>query len=207
MKYLVTFLLLTNIVMAKSNAKDELNSFVEKVSKMTGVQYIYPSDFKGKVKLSKNFILNKKNADYTLSYVLSLNGYTRIKNDDHVMKIIGARDVRYTPTELSVTSKKHPPKMLKNFDYSMMEYTMETPGYTTEITRSLRPFMSRYGRIIDLKYANKLLIQDTGANLYRLYGLIKGMDTTPKYGNWKEDREFAQKLKLAKAQNCNEKDK
>lgn len=206
MKYLITFLLLTNVAMAKSKPSGGLNTFVEKVSKMTGVQYIYPSEFKGKVKLSNNFSLNKKNADSTLSYILSLNGYTRVSHTDGVMKIVQSRDIRYTPTKLSSTNKKVPPKILKNYDYSMMEYTMETPGYTTEITRSLRPFMSRYGRIIDLKYANKLLIQDTGVNLYRLYGLIRGMDTSPKNGNWKEDRDFSRKLKLLKAKHCKEKE-
>jgi general secretion pathway protein D len=45
-----------------------------------------------------------------------------------------------------------------------------------EIARNFRPFMSRYGRIIDLKQTNTIIISDTGTNIHRLEKLIKFLD-------------------------------
>ena len=45
-----------------------------------------------------------------------------------------------------------------------------------EIARNFRPFMSRYGRIIDIKQTNTIIIADTGSNINRLAKMVKFLD-------------------------------
>ena len=85
-------------------------------------------------------------------------------------KIMNIRDIRYVPTKIYTGSytpdtERHVMKVisLKNVD-------------ANEISRNFRPFMSRYGRIIDIKQTNTVIISDTGANISRLEKLIKFLD-------------------------------
>ena len=100
---------------------------------------------------------------------LNSNGYTLVKSGKFY-KIVQARDIRYTPTKIYTGA-----------------YTPDTENYvmriiplkninSTEVTRSFRPFMSRYGRIIDIKQTNTIIVQDTGTNIQRLLRLIKFID-------------------------------
>lgn len=183
-----------------------MKAYVEKVSKLTKTQYIFPYNLKGRIGLSKNFILNKKNADSFLSYILSENGYTRIKENAKTYRIIVAKNVRYNPLKLVKASKENKPKLNDNFDYFMMEYKLSNTGIASSIARSLRPFMSRYGRIIAAEHADKIIVQDTAKNLHRLYRLIKGFDLAPS-DDLKSKRDknakFERQLRLEKAKNCN----
>ena len=47
---------------------------------------------------------------------------------------------------------------------------------SSEITRSFRTFMSRHGRIIEIKQTNTIIVQDTGENINRLVRLIRFVD-------------------------------
>jgi general secretion pathway protein D len=47
-----------------------------------------------------------------------------------------------------------------------------------EIARNFRPFMSRYGRIIDIKQTNTIIIADTGSNINRLAKMVKFLDVS-----------------------------
>jgi general secretion pathway protein D len=45
-----------------------------------------------------------------------------------------------------------------------------------EVANSFRPFMSRYGRIIEIKQTNTVIVQETGTHINRLMKLIKFID-------------------------------
>ena len=91
-----------------------------------------------------------------------------------------------------------------SYDYFMA--TINLKGLNSkEITRSFRPFMSRYGRLINLKQSNQIIIQDTGANINRLISLIKGIDFEPTKDQLRERKkrkEEKREIEKLKAKNC-----
>ncbi len=204
-------LILSCQIFAKGEGEN-LKSLVERTSKLTGVQYIFPDNFKGKMNGTNNLKINKDNADEVLSLTLNKSGYTRIKVNPNLYSVISTRDIRYEATEIFRANKKSELNVPFNYDYYMLEYTFENEDLTTEITRSLRPFMSRFGRIIDIKRSNKIIIQDTGVNIHRLLNIVKSVDipiSKDEKERLKEQREFQRTLKLKKAEsgshcNCKE---
>ena len=172
------FLTFSSAFAAKAPCK-ELESCVRIVGELTGKSYLYTMELKGKVKMAGNFKLTKGSADGFISRVLNLNGYTRIptaKDDGYL--IISARDVRYTPTTVISASKDVKPELPDNYDYYQMFYRPKEADeiQLREFTRSIRPFLSRYGRVIAPKNENFLLLQDTAANLKRIYKLLVQYD-------------------------------
>jgi general secretion pathway protein D len=196
---------------AQSNKKTSLFYYVTQVSKLTEKKYMMNKELKGHVKVSKNFILDKANADDFLSSALFLNGYTRVPlRDNKGFMIINSRDVRYTPVPQFNSSKTNLSQIPNNHDYYQLTYTAKNPQLMTEFSRSVRPFLSRYGRIINSKFTDLIIIQDTGVNLKRLYRLAQKFDN-PLDDNLKdkfekyEDQKFELK-KLQSSNNCNHQD-
>jgi general secretion pathway protein D len=161
-------------------------------------------DIKGSIKVSSNFSLNKDNADDFLSEVLSLNGYTRVPSKPDQWTVINSRDVRYMPTKNYVYGKDTIPS---NFDYIMVTIKLKNPHIVSEISRNFRPFMSRYGRIIDIKRPGIIIISDTGKNVHRLINLISILDKKPtkkEIEKYEDETEFRNKIRTLKAKNCSD---
>ena len=146
-----------------------LKDLVKQMQKMTGINLILDKDLKGKISIMAPSPITVGDAWKAFLTALNLNGYTLVKTGEFY-KIINSRDIRYTTTKFYTGN-----------------YTPETENYvmrilplkninSTEITRSFRPFMSRYGRIIDIKQTNTIIIQETGTNINRLVRLIKFID-------------------------------
>jgi len=178
MKTIALFLLFTINVSAIAAGKScsKLESCVQLVSNITGEKYTYNNELKGAVKLTKNFKINKKNADDFISEILYLNGFARIKNGEDSWSIINARDIRYSPTPLFEYGKDEIPE---NNDYALVSIKLKNPYIVSEVSRNFRPFMSRYGRIIDIRDPGVIVINDTGSNIHRLISLIKIIDKAP----------------------------
>ncbi|MBT4792778.1 MAG: hypothetical protein HON90_14480, partial [Halobacteriovoraceae bacterium] len=139
------------------------------MQEMTGINLILDKDVKGKVSITAPTPITVGDAWKAYLSALNMAGYTLVQSGAFY-KIINARDVRYVPTKIytgsyTPTTESHIMKVmaLKNVDAS-------------EISRNFRPFMSRYGRIIDIKQTNTIIISDTGANIVRLEKLIKFLD-------------------------------
>lgn len=179
-------------------------SCVELVSKLTGVNYSSSAELKGKVWSSKSFKLTKENADAYLSEVLHDHGYTRVKVDNSRYRIVEARDIRYTPT---IMFNGNTEKVPMSDDYVMVSYKLKDGGITTEVTRAFRPFMSRYGRIIDMKPQGTIVLQDTGRNVNRMMKLLSKIDKTPTKEELEareEARERHFELQKLRAKHCPE---
>jgi general secretion pathway protein D len=139
------------------------------MQKLTGINLILDKDVKGKVSITAPSPITVGDAWKAYLAALNMAGYTLVKSGAFY-KIINSRDVRYVPTEIYTGSytpdtESHMMKVLslKNVDAG-------------EISRNFRPFMSRYGRIIDIKQTNTIIISDTGSNIARLERLIKFLD-------------------------------
>ncbi len=139
------------------------------MQKLTGINLILDKDVKGKVSITAPTPITVGDAWKAYLAALNMAGYTLVKSGAFY-KIINARDVRYVPTKIytgtyTPDTESHMMKVLslKNVD-------------AAEISRNFRPFMSRYGRIIDIKQTNTVIISDTGSNIQRLERLIKFLD-------------------------------
>lgn len=139
------------------------------MQELTGINLILDKDVKGKISITAPTPITVGDAWKAYLAALNMAGFTLVKSGAFY-KIINARDVRYFPTKIytgsyTPSTETHIMKVmpLKNVDAS-------------EISRNFRPFMSRYGRIIDLKQTNTVIISDTGANVTRLEKLIKFLD-------------------------------
>ncbi len=139
------------------------------MQKLTGINLILDKDVKGKVSIIAPTPITVGDAWKAYLAALNMAGYSLIKTGAFY-KVINSRDIRYTPTKIYTGN-----------------YTPDTENYVmrvislkhvsaAEIARNFRPFMSRYGRIIDLKQTNTVIIADTGSNINRLAKMIKFLD-------------------------------
>lgn len=185
----------------KSNC-DSLAECIQLVSSLTNKKYLIDKDVKGSARLSKNYQVTRENADGFISELLALNGYTRIPAVGGDWTVINARDVRYLPVKTYEYGKDQIPM---NYDHVMVTIKLKNPYITSVISRNFRPFMSRYGRIIDIKEAGTIIISDTGLNANRLGELVKQMDREPteaEIEQYKKDVRNAQRLSELRAKNC-----
>lgn len=141
------------------------------MQKLTGINLILDKDVKGKVSIIAPTPITVGDAWKAYLAALNMAGYSLIKTGAFY-KVINARDIRYTPTKIYTGN-----------------YTPDTENYVmrvislkhvsaAEIARNFRPFMSRYGRIIDIKQTNTIIIADTGSNINRLAKMVKFLDVT-----------------------------
>ena len=192
--------LLYTVQAQASNPCENLKSCIKHVSSLTGDQYIYVNELdKEAAKLSENFKITKENANDLLAELLNLNGYAKVKEPNGHWKIINARDIRYIAVPTLTYGKDTIPN---NYDYYLTTIKLKNKYLSSNIARSFRPFMSRYGRIIEIKNSGLIIISDTGINTNRLIELAKKMDHKPtadEIKEFKEEEKNKRKIKILKA--------
>lgn len=122
---------------------------------------------------SKTSLAEFKKIFYEALYTL---GYSP-KEDQGILWIYATRDSRYLMSQI-YTDDSFP----KDASFGLVVHKLKYP-LSGEIARNLRPFMSRYGRVIDLNDARTILIHDRGDNAERLIKTINTMDTEEAYKN------------------------
>ena len=146
-----------------------LTDLTKHMQKLTGMNLIIEKELKGKVSIMAPTAITVGDAWKAYLTALNLNGYTLVKSGTFY-KIVNARDIRYVPTKL-YTGTYTP-----NTENYIMKIIPLKNINSSEVTRSFRPFITRYGRIIEIKQTNTIIVQDTGQNLNRLAKLIKFID-------------------------------
>ena len=141
------------------------------MQKLTGINLILDKDVKGKITISAPSAITVGDAWKAYLAALNMNGYTLVKSGAFY-KIIHTRDVRYTPTKI-YTGAYTP-----NTEQYVMRVLPLKHIDASEIVRTFRPFMSRYGRLLDIKQTNTLIIADTGSNINRIIRLIDFLDVS-----------------------------
>ena len=157
----------------------DLVKCVELVSKISGKKYIYDKEIKGGIHSSSNIQLNAENAEVLFTRILNLNGYVRIPTAiKDTYSISALADIRYETLPTINVDMQTPPSLPQNDDYYLMTYNFKNynNGQVRETTNLLRPFMSRYGRVIELKTKGALIIQENASKLNQLYDIIKSND-------------------------------
>ena len=139
------------------------------MQKLTGLNLILDKDLKGTVSITAPSPITVGDAWKAYLTALNINGYTLVKSGAFY-QIVQARDIRYTSTKI-YTGNYTP----ETENYAMRIIPLKNIN-SAEVTRSFRPFMSRYGRIIEIRQTNTIIVQDTGTHINRLARLIKFID-------------------------------
>lgn len=115
------------------------------------------------------------------------------------LKVVLLRDIRYAGLK-NYTSIKDVPNSFEHLRYVVhLKY-----ANASELSRNFRPFMSRYGRVIDLPSSNTLLIADSGKNILKLNELIVLLDTPSYLESKKVVKEMNNEIKDSESFNWND---
>lgn len=203
MKIIITLLLLSitfvhaNDVLTKegddykvNQNKIELRDLLESYASLKGYNIQFEVNPKGKLNIFGKKSIKKEDLDLFISSALNQMGYTSLYMKElNQLKVLSTRDVRYNESGVYDDIEKLPR------DYTHVKFILPLKYVNgSYISRNMRPFMSRYGRIIDDKLSNKLIISDTAVNIHRLYDLIKKLDTK----SFKERREKIEEINKKK---------
>lgn len=147
----------------------EIMELTKHMQKLTGINLILDKEVKGKVSIVAPTPITVGDAWRAYLTALNMGGYTLVKTGAFY-KVINARDIRYTPTKIYTGS------YTPNTDNYIMKVIALKNISASELARNFRPFMTRYGRIIDIKQTNTIIVADTGTNINRLVKLVKFLD-------------------------------
>lgn len=178
MKIILAALLLMSFALQAEECTD-LGKCVEYVSKLTGKKYMYDKEFKGGLQTSSNMQITAENADMLFTSIMEINGYGRVPTGvKDTYKIVALRDIRYESIPMIKVDASTPPSITQNSDYYMMSYQFKNykQNQLRSAANSLRPFMSRYARIIEVKATGTLIIQESAAKLLQDYEMMKAND-------------------------------
>lgn len=139
---------------------------------------------RNKINITINEKINVQDFSKMFYTILESRGYTALAEGDFLM-IFSSRDIRYSPTKL-YDSDDFP----KTDAYVFVLHQLKNP-LANEITRNLRPFLSRYGRVIDFSDAHSIGIQDRGANIDRLISIINSLDNQKSFDRLKNKKSFS----------------
>lgn len=158
-----------------------LKDCLDIASSITKKNYLY-GDFSldDKINQSGEIHWTKDNADFLIGELLKEFGYYRMPTPNpNVYTLMHARDVRYTanvPSFKADIGSQDTLPSANSADPAELVYTSKNPGRPQEIARNLRPFLSRYGRVIDVRASNIVILRDSTAALHQLLPLMRKMD-------------------------------
>ncbi len=146
-----------------------LEELTKHMQKLTGINLIWEKDIKGKISILAPTPITVGDAWKAYLTALNVNGLTLVKSGAFY-KIVQAREARSTPTKIYTGA------FTPDVENYVMKIIPVKNIQSSEIQRNFRPFMSKYGRIIDIKQTNTIIVHDTGANINRLVKLIRFLD-------------------------------
>jgi len=151
---------------------------------------------------------NKEKSIFNLSLILWTNGHVIADFDfQKTVKVIDARDIRFQPLRFIEAGKSKPElnAIISAIGYISILYKFENEGHDIrEITSSLRPALSRYGRIIEYDNYNQILINDYFMNAVEILKLLRNFDvklTSDQLKKIKENQSEHKKIRMIKVQN------
>ena len=144
---------------------------IKHMQQLTGINIIYDRNLKGKsnISISAPTPITVGDAWRAFLTALNMNELSLIKSGAFY-RIVQHRDMGQTPTKI-YTGQYSP-----DTDNYVMKIIPLKNINSEEVYRSLRPFISRQGKINQIKQTNTLIIQDIGTNVNRMTQLIKFID-------------------------------
>lgn len=177
MKGLIFLSLLFSLPILAADRCENVPECIELNSKLTGIKYLYPKDLISKKnELNKEIEMTKENADSLLSEVLFQFEYLRLPTQvGGTWKIIAARDVRYAELPVYKGFKGNLPDFPKTVDFVSFIYKGVKGGDVRSLARNIRPFLSRYGRVIDTS-SQVITINDSLSNIRNIVEFLEHAD-------------------------------
>ena len=154
-----------------------LSSFVTDYSKVMDVNVSYSSGIifkKAVINLKINKKMNKNEFKNLFFNTLDSQGYTALE-DGNIIWLENTRDVRHLP--LDVYSGVNYPK---NSSYITYLHKLKYP-ISREVVNNLRPFVSKYARIIEPTDGRTIIFNEKGENISRLLDMVQLLDTDKVY--------------------------
>lgn len=173
--------------------KDNVSLFqlVQDYSSIAGINLIIDASLKDETLV----VAGKKSFDMDeleryISFHLFINKMALLKNNDKdYYELISARDVRYK--DLAVYENKD--EIPNNHNYIRFIYKLKhVEG--SDLARNVRPFMSRYGRIIDIESAKQIIISDVAKNVKRIIQIYEMVDVPETVKTQKELQQLNDKF-------------
>lgn len=127
----------------------------------------------GKQDAKVNFKLGKAISTnlYEKMFITVLGAHSlSLVEDKSFARVVATRELRYTPTEF-YTSNSFP----KDNNQILVYHQLKNP-LANDITRNMRPFLSRYGRIISFDDGHSIIISDRGEQVASLLKLVDALD-------------------------------
>jgi type II secretory pathway component GspD/PulD (secretin) len=155
---------------------------VELAAELTGKKYMAgKGELQGEIQNLGEVVWTGENADQLLSEVLGNADYYRVLvAETGVYYILPAKDIRFEGRLKSFAASldsgdELPPA--SRADYAELVYTVKhDPKMASAIAPNLRPFISRYGRVIDIPASGAIIVRDNLQILHGLLPLIRKMD-------------------------------
>lgn len=186
MKLIALFVLLTQLSFAQTLVRDGNGDYLLKKSSYTVSEILLdyaklenlnlmiltqvPPELVVSVGENK---IKRENIRNFISVLLSQQDLTlAFSEHSNNVKVIDERDVRYNSAQSFEDVTKVP---RDHFYYQYQSLLKHIDA--SEMARNLRPFMSRYGRVIDVPHADGLIIIDTGANIHMIAQMMEKLDT------------------------------
>lgn len=197
----IFILLLTSVAQAellKPKASGEVevlkSSFsaleiLEEWAKLRGINLSIDRDFPKKAifHLRGKKSLKSEELDAYITGVVGQSQFTLVTfPDSKFVKVLNTRDVRYEPLPVYKNMKEVP----ENHSYAQMVYELKHID-PRDLARNLRPFLSRYGRVID--HSNIIYVADETRNLKRIGKIINFLDTEEYAKSLKQTQELNKK--------------
>lgn len=137
----------------------------------------------------------KSQIDSYVSSIMNQSGNAIIKsNTSSQVQVIRGSETRYSTLPIYIDLSKVP----DSDDIIQFNYTIKNIE-AAELSRNMRPFLSRFGRVIDMKSANTIHFTDTARNIIRMIKIVHFLDTEETAKSQKEVNELNEKHKKALA--------
>ncbi|MCC7518719.1 MAG: type II secretion system secretin GspD [Verrucomicrobiae bacterium] len=138
---------------------------------LTGRTAIRPSTLTGRIVLQANGPLSKEDAIIALENVLSINGFSVVRQGEKFFKVVLSKDVTREGVAVSAGDDKLLPAdqvASRVFQLKFVE--------VKDVQDSLKPVIHTYGQITPFPRTNSILITDTAANLIEIGKIIDHLD-------------------------------
>lgn len=138
---------------------------------LTGRTAIRPSTLTGRIVLQANGPLSKEDAIIALENVLSINGFSVVRQGEKFFKVVLSKDASREGVAVSTGDDKLIPVdqlASRVFQLKFVE--------VKDVQESLKPVIHTYGQITPFPRTNSILITDTSANLIEIGKIIDHLD-------------------------------
>ena len=146
-----------------------LTDLTKHMQKLTGINLIIDKALKGKINISAPSPITVGDAWRAYLTALNMNGYALVKTGAFY-KIVQSREIRHHTTKM-YTGVYSP----DTENYMMKVIPLKNIN-ASEVGRKFRPFLTRWGRIMDISQTNTILILETGTNINRIMRMLKILD-------------------------------